>query len=57
MEKLTKEMHASFSPRSGLNIQELIRSRGFMTDPKEYTGSLLLNASWHNGILLSHKKE
>ena len=25
--------------------EELIRARGFQTDPKQYTGSLLLNAS------------
>ena len=31
-----------------LNIQESIRVRGFLTDPKLHTGSLLLNASWHS---------
>ena len=28
-----------------LSIQELIRNREFLTDPKQHTGSLLLNAS------------
>ena len=37
------ERHAS----QFLNIQELIRARGFLTDPKQHTRSLLLNASWH----------
>ena len=45
IEKLRKEMPGSLSPRRGLNIQELIRNRGFLTDPKQHTGSLLLNAS------------
>ena len=31
-----------------MNIQELIRNRGFLTDPKQHTGSLLLNASWQS---------
>jgi len=44
IEKLRKEMPGSLSPRRGLNIQELIRNRGFLTDPKQHTGSLLLNA-------------
>ena len=47
MEKLTKLVF--LSPRSSLPlhlIQELIRNRGFMTDPKQHTGSLLLNVSW-----------
>ena len=30
-----------------LNIQESIRARGFLSDPKQHTGSLLINASWH----------
>ena len=30
-----------------LTIQDLIRARGFLTDPKQHTRSLLLNASWH----------
>ena len=49
IEKLTKEMPGFLSPRRGLPlllIQELIRNRGFLTDPKQHTGSLLLNASW-----------
>ena len=49
-EKLTKKMPGSLSPRRGLPlllIQELIMNRGFLTDPKQHTGSLLLNASWH----------
>ena len=49
IEKLMKKMPRFFSPRerlpSPLNIQELIRSREFLTDPKRHTGSLLLNAS------------
>ena len=32
-------------PYQFLNIQELIRNREFLTDPKQHTGSLLLNAS------------
>ena len=28
-----------------LSIQELIRNTEFLTDPKQHTGSLLLNAS------------
>ena len=38
-----------------LNIQELIRARGFLTDPKQHTGSLLLNASWHHSCTLAWK--
>ena len=49
MEKLMKEMYvfsgAAYHSPIFLNIQELIRNRGFMTDPKQHTGSLLLNAS------------
>jgi len=44
IEKLTKEMPGFLSPRRGLPLL-LIRNRGFLTDPKQYTGSLLLNAS------------
>ena len=59
IEKLTKEMPGFLSttpaplpptPRQRLasqflNIQELIRHREFLTDPKQHTGSLLLNVS------------
>ena len=51
MEKLTKEMHAVLGPGNGLPLllipeySELIKNRGFMTSPKQHTGSLLLNAS------------
>ena len=41
IEKLTKEMPGSLSPGRGLPI----RNRGFLTDPEQHTGSLLLNAS------------
>ena len=43
-EKLRKEM-PEFLLIPLLLIQELIRARGFLTDPKQHTGSLLLNAS------------
>ena len=36
------------SPLNSWIIQESIRVRGFLTDPKLHTGSLLLNASWHS---------
>ena len=51
IEKLTKEMPGFLSPGEAclasqfLNIQELIRNRGFKTDPKQHTESLQLNAS------------
>ena len=52
IEKLMKEMPGFLSPQERLasplkflNIQELIRNREFLTDPKQHTGSLLLNAS------------
>ena len=46
IEKLTKEMPGSLSPGRGLPLlQELIRNRGVLTDSKQHTGSLLLNAS------------
>ena len=50
IEKLMKEMPGFFSPweRLASPLQELIRSREFLTDPKQHTGSLLLNASWHH---------
>ena len=35
----------SSAPGKALNIQESVRARGFLTDPKQHTGSLLLNAS------------
>ena len=54
IEKLTKEMPGFLSPwerlASPLNswiFRKLIRNREFLTDPKQHTGSLLLNASWH----------
>ena len=47
IEKLMKEMPGFFSPweRLASPLQELIRNREFLTDPKQHTGSLLLNAS------------
>ena len=52
IEKLMKEMPGFLSPQERLAsplkfliIQELIRNREFLTDPKQHTGSLLLNAS------------
>ena len=51
IEKLTKEMPESLIPGRGLPlllipyVQELIRNREFLTDPKQHIGSLLLNAS------------
>ena len=48
IEKLKKEMPAFLNPGRGLPLllsPELIRNRGFLTDPKQHTGSLLLNAS------------
>ena len=45
IEKLMKELPGFLSPGRGFFIQELIRNREFLTDPKQYTGSLLLNAS------------
>ena len=45
IETLMKEMPGFLSPERGLP-QELIRSREFLTDPKQHTGSLLLNAFW-----------
>ena len=47
IEKLTKEMPGSLSPRKGLPLLVIpeYRNRGFLTDPKEHRGSLLLNAS------------
>ena len=44
IEKLTEEMPGSLSPGRALPLL-LIRNRGFLTDPKQHTGSLLLNAS------------
>ena len=51
IEKLMKKMPGSLSPRRRsllLLIPELIRNSGFLRDPKQHTGSLLLNASWHS---------
>ena len=46
IEKLTKEMPGFLSPWERLaSPQELIRNREFLKDPKQHTGSLLLNAS------------
>ena len=46
IETLMKEMPGFLSPGRGLPLlQELIRNREFLTDPKQHTGSLLLNAS------------
>ena len=48
IEKLMKEMSGFLSPGRGLPlllIPELIRSRKFLTDPKQHTGSFLVNAS------------
>ena len=42
-------MGEAFLSSQFLNIQELIRNREFLTDPKQHTGSLLLNASWQRG--------
>ena len=48
-ETLMKEMPGFLSPGRSLPLllihEELIRSREFLTDPKQHTGSLLLNAS------------
>ena len=46
IEKLTKEMPGFLSNHHPPppNIQGLIRNRGFWTDPKQHTRSLLLNA-------------
>ena len=43
IEKLMKEMPGFFSPWE--SIQELIRSREFLTFPKQHTESLLLTVS------------
>ena len=47
IEKLMKEMPGFFSPweRLASPLNKLIKNREFLTDPKQYTGSLLLNAS------------
>ena len=47
IEKLMKEMPGFLSPRERLAspLNKLIKNREFLTDPKQYTGSLLLNAS------------
>ena len=51
IEKLRKQMPESLSPRRGLPLllipeySGINKSREFLTDPKQHTGSLLLNAS------------
>ena len=51
IEKLTKEMPGFLSPRRGLPLllipeySGINKNREFLTDPKQHTGSLLLNAS------------
>ena len=51
IEKLMKEMPGFFSPRRGLPLLLIFEYSGidkeqrFLTDPKQHTGSLLLNAS------------
>jgi len=51
IEKLMKEMPGFFSPRRGLPLLLILEYSGidkeqrFLTDPKQHTGSLLLNAS------------
>ena len=49
IEKLTKEMPGFLSPRKGLPLLVIpeYRNRGFLTDPKQHTGSLLLNNNIH----------
>ena len=50
-EKLTKEMPGSLSPGRGLPLllipeySGINKEQGFLTDPEQQTGSLLLNAS------------
>ena len=43
IEKLTKEMPGFLSPgeRLASPLNQLIRNREFLTDPKQHTGSLL----------------
>ena len=43
IEKLRKEMPGFLSPLE--RLASTLRNRGFLTDPKQHTGSLLLNAS------------
>ena len=51
IEKLTKEMPGFLSPGTGLPLllipeySGINKEQTFMTDPKQHTGSLLLNAS------------
>ena len=51
IEKLMKEMPGFFSPRRGLPLflipeySGIDKEQRFLTDPKQHTGSLLLNAS------------
>ena len=48
-ETLMKEMPGFLSPGRSLPLllipEEFIRSKEFLTDPKQHTGSLLLNVS------------
>ena len=52
IETLMKEMPGFLSPGRGLPLllipeySGINKSREFLTDPKQHTGSLLLNASW-----------
>ena len=52
IEKLTKEMPGFLSPGKGAPLilipeySGINKDQGFLTDPKQHTGSLLLNASW-----------
>ena len=48
METLMKEMPGFLSPLE--RLASPLRNREFLTDPKQHTGSRLLNASWHPTI-------
>ena len=48
METLMKEMPGFLSPLE--RLASPLRNRDFLTDPKQHTGSRLLNASWHPTI-------
>ena len=48
METLMKEMPGFLSPLE--RLASPLRNREFLTDSKQHTGSLLLNASWHPTI-------
>ena len=49
-----KEMPGFLSPgeRLASPLNQLIRNREFLTDPKQHTGSLLLNASLTTNYLI-----